>query len=77
MTDNDYIAEYVKERHPYILGVDYGVWKMTKIITEAARQVVNVFSNLSYKEIRDYMEDCEEEAADGGDPEAAGDVEKA
>ena len=28
MTDNDYIAEYVKEKHNGLLGFDFAVWKM-------------------------------------------------
>lgn len=30
MTDNDYIAEYVKEKHNGLLGFDFAVWKMAR-----------------------------------------------
>lgn len=31
MTENDYIAEYVKERHPGILGFDYAMWRAVRM----------------------------------------------
>ena len=34
MTENDYIAEYVKERHPGILSFDYAVWRLFRAISE-------------------------------------------
>lgn len=32
MTDNDYIAEYVKEYYPNILGVHYSFWRFGKAL---------------------------------------------
>lgn len=57
MTENDYIAEFVKEKHPYILGVDYGLWKMVKILTEGIKQAVEIINGHSYEEIKDCLED--------------------
>lgn len=31
MTENDYIAEYVKEKCPQILGADYELWVFAKV----------------------------------------------
>ena len=42
MTENDYIAEYVKERRPEILtSFDYIIFRITKTIAE----VVNIFTS--------------------------------
>lgn len=30
MTTNDYIAEYVVEKHPNILGIEFGLWKVVR-----------------------------------------------
>ena len=27
-SENDYIAEYIKEKHPSLLGADYAFWKI-------------------------------------------------
>ena len=35
MTENDYIAEYIKQKYPTLLGFDYALWKMIKVITNA------------------------------------------
>lgn len=43
MTDNDYIAEYVKERYPHILGVDYGLWKAVRIVRKTIEGLAELF----------------------------------
>ena len=37
MSENDYIAEYIKEKYPMLLGMEFGLWKFAKQITEAAK----------------------------------------
>lgn len=37
MSENDYIAEYIKEKYPMLLGIEFGLWKFAKQITEAAK----------------------------------------
>lgn len=39
MTNNDYIAEYVKEKYPNILGFDFQAWKMIKTFSNAINSV--------------------------------------
>ena len=39
MTNNDYIAEYVKERHPNILGSEFELWKAPKVIANALSSI--------------------------------------
>ena len=40
MTNNDYIAEYIKEKYPDLLGFDYALWKTIKVITNAFTKLV-------------------------------------
>lgn len=39
MTENDYIAEYVRERHPGLLSFDYAVWRVARAIKEAISRI--------------------------------------
>jgi hypothetical protein len=48
MTDNDYIAEYVKERCPELLDtVDFNLWKLRMASDEAIDELCDHLSNLS------------------------------
>lgn len=49
MTENDYIAEYVKEKYSSILGVDFAIWKAAKMARTFINGLVDVFSNLDIK----------------------------
>ena len=49
MTENDYIAEYVKEKYSSILGVDFAIWKGVKMARTFINGLVDVFSNLDIK----------------------------
>ena len=35
MSDNDYIAEYIKEKYPALLGFDFAMWKLGRQFSEA------------------------------------------
>ena len=50
MTENDYIAEYIKEKHPGLLGVDFAACKLGKIISEAASSIVKFFNEVDMNE---------------------------
>lgn len=40
MTENDYIAEYIKEKRPEIIsGFDFVAWKLTKTMNIVAEQL--------------------------------------
>lgn len=41
MTENDYIAEYVKERYPLLLGFEFYLWKSIKIISKGLSECVD------------------------------------
>ena len=48
MTENDYIAEYVKERCPELLNtVDFNLWRLRKASEEAMDALHDRLSNLS------------------------------
>lgn len=62
MTENDYIAEYVKEKHPGLLGADYTLWKIGKVFAEALRSFRSSLASIDWKSIAESVE--KEEAAD-------------
>ena len=47
MTDNDYIAEYIREKYPSLLGFDFGLWKCVHIVGNALKDFANVLSEHS------------------------------
>ena len=61
MTENDYIAEYVKAKHPGLLGFDFALWKGTKKLIEIGRNLTNILSSMSEEDIKKYIEDQENE----------------
>jgi len=64
MTENDYIAEYIKEKYPQLLGVDFGLWKFRRQISNAARTLGEVFSKIDYNLLREEMEKSESDLDD-------------
>lgn len=48
MTENDYIAEYIKEKYPTLLGLDFAMWKVGKIAVNAGRKIAEVFNNVDW-----------------------------
>ena len=51
MTENDYIAEYIKERHPGVLGLDFAMWKMSKKFSEIGKELVEIFQSIDFQQI--------------------------
>lgn len=51
MTENDYIAEYVKERHPGILGFDYAMWKAGRMMIKIGQDLGEVLRSIDWSEI--------------------------
>lgn len=51
MTENDYIAEYVRERRPELItSFDYIGWKMCRILRETIGNIARAFSAHSGQE---------------------------
>lgn len=58
MTENDYIAEYIKEKFPQLLGVDFGFWKISRKIGESFSVLADALNMQdSEKEVQDA--DCD------------------
>ena len=69
MTENDYIAEYVKERHPGILTFDYAIWRLNRAIREFGISMKEAISRISAKDLKRMMEEVEDDELQE-DPEA-------
>lgn len=50
MRENDYIAEYIKEKYPELLGMDYVIWKMVRLMRDAIGKVVDAFSSIDWQQ---------------------------
>lgn len=52
MRENDYIAEYIKEKRPEIISsFDFFMWKMAKIIAGTVKSVVDAFSDIDLSSV--------------------------
>ena len=60
-SENDYIAEYVREKHPSILGADYALWKIRKIGADFIVQFVDVIKNIDWPQALQATENKDEE----------------
>ena len=69
MTENDYIAEYVREEHPGILGFDYAVWRLARAISEFGISMREAISRISAKDLKRMMKEVEDDELQE-DPEA-------
>ena len=74
MSENDYIAEYVRERRPEILSsVDFIIWKMGRIISTAARGIVKAFESVDTETLQKAAAEMgtgpEEESEENGENE--------
>lgn len=68
MKENDYIAEYVRERRPEIItSFDFVGWKMCRIMQNAVKDIANAFKNVDITELckaaaGDEIRDCAPES---------------
>ena len=63
MTENDYIAEYVRERRlELITSLDYIGWKMCRILREAVEKIARAFSARSGQETEEKDDEGEKDA---------------
>ena len=47
MSENDYIAEYIKERRPELIrSFDFILWKMSRITANAVKKIIDTFSGI-------------------------------
>lgn len=64
-TENDYIAEYVKQKHPGIIqSFDFLCWKTAHVLSDAVKTltdaIVGMFKGLSLEDIKELTEEQEE-----------------
>ena len=59
MTDNDYIAEYVKKKHPGILGFDYAMWRMARSISEMFDSLTKTLSRIDWNTVKARVDEIE------------------
>ncbi|QHJ73812.1 hypothetical protein [Butyrivibrio virus Ceridwen] len=51
-TENDYIAEYVKERCPEVIQtIDYSLWRLGKGVSEAVQTLVDGFKAIDWSKV--------------------------
>lgn len=57
MTENDYIAEYIKEKHPALLGFDFAMWKFGRRLAESliefSKGLEGIFNSICEEEYKD------------------------
>ena len=61
MNENDYIAEYIKEKYPKLLGMDYAVWKMGRLLGDAIGKLVDAFRAIDWEQASEYIEKHKED----------------
>ena len=71
MSENDYIAEYIKERRPEIIhSLDFIMWKLVKACANAVNELVNAAKDMPLEELEklcreeDEEDGCREENSD-------------
>lgn len=62
MTENDYIAEYVKERHRELLGFEYVMWRANRVAKEYLQRLASIFENVDLSKIATSREPMETKA---------------
>lgn len=52
MTENDYIAEYVKERCPEVIHtIDYSIWRLSKAASVAVQTIVDNIKAIDWSKV--------------------------
>ena len=71
MSENDYIAEYIKEKYPRLLGVDFSIWKCGRAIQTMAQEIVDIFKGMTPEEREEVFREAADESPEGeeGRPE--------
>lgn len=62
MSENDYIAEYVRERFPALLGTEFVLWKMARQVSEVGKSIVETLRQVDWRALREIAEESEDRA---------------
>lgn len=65
MTENDYIAEYIKEKHASLLGFDFAMWKMWHMVKSFIRATADIVKTVIPEDLKKLTEDKDAEADNG------------
>lgn len=55
--ENDYIAEYIREKYPKLLGMDFAMWKIPKLLSNAIKDMANAFKHINSDEEKEEVEE--------------------
>ena len=71
MSENDYIAEYIKEKYPRLLGVEFELWKVGRVFQTMAQNIIDAFKNMTPEEREEALREAADESLEGekGRPE--------
>ena len=73
MSENDYIAEYIKERRPELIrSFDFVFWKMSRITENAVKKIIDAFSGIDLSSVD--LSALQQAAEDEDDEEETQDV---
>ena len=64
MSENDYIAEHVREKHPDLLGPDYAIWKTTKVVKESIGNFCKALEQIDFSQLARALKDFKESNPD-------------
>lgn len=62
MSENDYIAEYIKEKYPRLLGVEFELWKVGRVIQTIAQNIIDAFNNMTPEEREEALREAADES---------------
>ena len=65
MSENDYIAEYIKEKYPRLLGVDFLIWKFGRAIQTMVQEIVDIFEGMTPEEREEALREAADESLEG------------
>ena len=65
MTENDYIAEYVKQNYPNILGFEFIMWKTGKQVCNICNELLGALRDIFENDIT--MDELKTIKNEGGD----------
>lgn len=60
MTQNDYIAEYIKEKYPSLLGAGFAIWKLSRTFVKAAQNITDALRGADWSKIAQKLNEIEE-----------------
>ena len=73
MSENDYIAEYIKEKRPELIrSFDFAFWKMSRIMADAVKKIIDAFSGIDLSSVD--LSALQQAAEDEDDEEETPDV---